>query len=159
SNVLLGADGQPMLLDFNLAQNLKDSHAQLVATLGGTVAYMAPEHLRALAGRDPALVGQVDQRADVYGLGMVLYEMLTGCRPFDQSGSYSPMPALIEAMAVERARSTPSLREHRNDVPWSLESIIRKCLAPNLQDRYQKAAHLAEDLRRFLEDRPLAYAP
>jgi serine/threonine protein kinase/Tfp pilus assembly protein PilF len=159
SNVLLGADGEPMLLDFNLAQHMDDSRAQLVATLGGTVAYMAPEHLRALAGRDPALVGQVDQRADVYGLGMVLYEMLTGCRPFDQSASYSPMPALIEAMALERGRETPSLRERRPDVPWSLESIGRKCLVPDPALRYQSAAELAEDLRRFLEDRPLAYAP
>ena len=159
SNVLLGADGEPMLLDFNLAQHVHDSRAQLVATLGGTVAYMAPEHLRALAGRDPALVGQVDQRADIYGLGMVLYEMLTGCRPFDQSASYSPMPALIEAMAVERGRDTPSLREKRPDVPWSLESIGRKCLVPDPALRYQSAAELAEDLRRFLEDRPLAYAP
>jgi serine/threonine protein kinase/Tfp pilus assembly protein PilF len=159
SNVLLGSDGQPMLLDFNLAQRLGDGNAQLAATLGGTVAYMAPEHLRALAGREPNLVRQVDQRADIYGLGMVLYEMLNGARPFDQSGSYSPMPALIEAMAVERGRETPSLRARRLDIPWSLESIGRKCLAPNPAHRYQHAAEFAEDLRRFLEDRPLRYAP
>jgi serine/threonine protein kinase/Tfp pilus assembly protein PilF len=159
SNVLLSADGQPMLLDFNLAQSFQGEHAQALATLGGTVAYMAPEHLRALATRDPALVRQVDHRADIYGLGMVLYEILTGRRPFDQSGSYSPMPALIEAMAVERGRHVPSLRERRQDVPWSLESIARKCLAPDPAQRYQQAEHLAEDLRRFLEDRPLKYAP
>jgi tetratricopeptide (TPR) repeat protein len=120
---------------------------------------MAPEHLRALAYRDPALVRQVDQRADLYSLGMVLYEMLTGTRPFDQSGSYSPMPALIEAMAVERAHKAPSLRAQRQDVPWSLESIARKCLCPDPSKRYQRAEHLAEDLRRFLEDRPLQHAP
>src|SRR5262249_5632394 len=75
SNVLIGADGQPMLLDFNLSQNLCSDQAQAEATLGGTVAYMAPEHLRALATRDPALARQVDRRADIYGLGMVLYEI------------------------------------------------------------------------------------
>jgi eukaryotic-like serine/threonine-protein kinase len=159
SNVLLGADGQPMLLDFNLSQNLAGRQAQAVATLGGTVAYMAPEHLRALAARDPALVRQVDHRADLYGLGMVLYEMLTGRRPFDQSASYSPMPALIEAMAVERGHSAPSVRERRADVSWTLESIVRKCLAPDPAQRYQQANHLADDLRRYLEDRPLRYAP
>ncbi len=158
SNVLLGADGQPMLLDFNLAQHSCGDRAQAVATLGGTVAYMAPEHLRALAARDPALVRQVDRRADIYGLGMVLYEMLTGRRPFDQSASYSPIPALIEAMALERGRNVPSLRERRPDVPWSLESITRKCLAPDPAQRYQQAEHLAEDLRCFLEDRPLKHA-
>jgi serine/threonine protein kinase/Tfp pilus assembly protein PilF len=157
SNVLVGADGQPMLLDFNLAQDLGRNPA--AAALGGTVAYMAPEHLRALAARDPALARQVDHRADVYSLGMVLYEMLAGQSPFDQSASYSPLPMLIEAMALERSRTVPSLRRHRPDVPWGLESIAAKCLDPDPTRRYQQAGHLAEDLRRFLDDRPLAYAP
>src|SRR5439155_6429586 len=69
------------------------------------------------------------------------------------------MPAIVEAMAVERGKSAPSLRERRSDVPWSLESIARKCLAPNPAERYQHAEQLAEDLRRYLEDRPLQVAP
>jgi serine/threonine protein kinase/Flp pilus assembly protein TadD len=157
SNILLGDDGQPLLLDFNLAQLTRDERAQ--AMLGGTVAYMAPEHLRALAARDPALARRIDQRADVYSLGMVLFETLLGHRPFDQSGSYCPLPALIEAMAVERGKRTPSLRQAWAEVPWSLESIARKCLAPDPQQRYQQAEQLAEDLQRFLDDRPLRYAP
>jgi serine/threonine protein kinase/Flp pilus assembly protein TadD len=159
SNILVGAYGQPMLLDFNLAHNLNTDQAQAAATLGGTVTYMAPEHLRALATRDPELVRLVDQRSDVYALGMVLYEILTGHNPFDQSGSYSPLPVLMEAMAVERSRNVPSLRRRRADIPWSLESIVRKCLAPDQQQRYQKAEHLADDLKRLLEDRSLKYAP
>lgn len=158
SNILLGADGQPMLLDFNVALNLNSSKAK-AAAVGGTVAYMAPEHLRALTTRDPALGRLVDQRADIYSLGMVLYEILAGCRPFAQSGSYSPLLSLVEAMAVERGHILPSLRKTRTDVPWSLESIARKCLDPDPDRRYQRAEHLAEDLRRFLEDRPLKYAP
>lgn len=159
SNILVGADGQPMLLDFNLAQQVNTGQAQATATLGGTVAYMAPEHLRAVAARDPNLILLVDQRSDIYALGMVLYEMLTGHNPFDQSGSYSPLPVLMEAMAVERSRNVPSLRRQRPDVPWSLESIVRKCLAPNQELRYQRADQLADDLQRFLEDQPLKYAP
>jgi serine/threonine protein kinase/tetratricopeptide (TPR) repeat protein len=159
SNILVSAEGLPMLLDFNLAQNLNSGQAQAAATLGGTVAYMAPEHLRAVAARDPALARQVDQRADLYSLGMVLYEMLTGHSPFDHSASYTPIPALIEALAVERSKVVPSVRRQRPDVPWSLESILRKCLAPDPGRRYQRAEDVAEDLRRYLEDRPLRYAP
>jgi serine/threonine protein kinase/Tfp pilus assembly protein PilF len=159
SNILLSADGQPMLLDFNLAENLLEESAPVMASVGGTVAYMAPEHLLALATRDWVLVRKVDQRADLYGLGMVLYEALTGRCPFEHSGSYSPLPSQIEAMALERARFTPSLRQHRPDAPWSLESIVRKCLDPDPDHRYQQAEHLQEDLRRYLEDRPLRYAP
>src|SRR5215469_11164342 len=148
SNVLIDRDGQPLLLDFNLARDLNTEPAR--ATVGGTVAYMAPEHLRALAARDLALARQVDRRADVYSLGMVLFEMLAGESPFDQSASYAPLPALIEAMAVERGRGVPSLRKKRPDVPWGLESIARKCLMPDPERRYQRAEELAEDLRRFL---------
>jgi serine/threonine protein kinase/Flp pilus assembly protein TadD len=156
SNVLLSAEGEPLLLDFNLAQQ----HGQQAqATLGGTVAYMAPEHLRALMARSKALANQVDERSDLYSLGMVLYEMLTGHNPFDQSASYSVLPMVLEAMIVERSRSAPSLRQRRPDAPWSLESILRKCLAPDPAQRYQKADHLADDLRRFLDDRPLCFAP
>jgi serine/threonine protein kinase/lipoprotein NlpI len=157
SNVLIDRDGQPLLLDFNLSQDLNNEQAR--ATLGGTVAYMAPEHLRALAARDPVLGRQVDRRADVYSLGMVLFEMVAGESPFDQSASYAPLPALIEAMAVERGRGVPSLRRKRPDVPWTLESIARKCLAPDPRQRYQRAEDLAEDLRRFLADQPLKHAP
>jgi serine/threonine protein kinase/Flp pilus assembly protein TadD len=157
SNVLIASDGQPLLLDFNLAQDLNNEQAR--ATLGGTVAYMAPEHLRALAARDPILGRLVDRRADVYSLGMVLFEMVAGESPFDQSASYAPLPALIEAMAVERGHTVPSLRRKRADVPWSLESIARKCLAPDPAQRYQRADDLAEDLRRFLADLPLKHAP
>ncbi len=157
SNVLIDRDGLPLLLDFNLAHDLNNEQAR--ATVGGTVAYMAPEHLRALAARDPALARQVDRRADLYSLGMVLFEMLAGESPFDQSASYTPLPALIEAMALERGHTVPSLRKKRPDVPWSLESIARKCLMPDPVQRYQRAGELAEDLQCFLTDLPLEHAP
>lgn len=159
SNILLGADGQPMLLDFNLAHHMSSAKAQASASLGGTIAYMAPEHLRALAARDAALARLVDQRSDIYALGMVLFEMLAGRSPFQQSASYVVLPVVIEAMAVERGRKAPSPRAQGIDIPWGLESILRKCLAPDPRDRYQQAADFAEDLRRFLDDLPLRHAP
>jgi tetratricopeptide (TPR) repeat protein len=155
SNILLTAEGQPMLLDFNLAQTAADT-AQ--AALGGTVAYMAPEHLQALAAPDANPAGSVDHRADIYSLGLVFFEMLTGHGPFTQAGSKSAFPSALQAMADQRGRSVPSARRYRPDIPWSLESVLRKCLAPRPEDRYQDAEQLAEDLRRFLEHRPLKYA-
>jgi hypothetical protein len=155
SNVLLSAEGQPLLLDFNLAHDERADPLQ--ATLGGTVAYMAPEHLRALL--DPQLAETVDCRSEVYSLGMVLSEIITGRSPFEQRGSYSVLPVEIEAMAAERSHVTPSLRQLRPEVPWSLESIACTCLSPDPARRYQQAEHLADDLRRFLEDRPLRHAP
>ncbi len=157
SNILLSAEGQPLLLDFNVAQEMTASTAQ--AILGGTVAYAAPEHLVALRDCTPDLIRRVDRRSDVYSLGLVLAEMVTGGHLFEQGGSYSARTTQIDAMAVERIRNTPSLRQIRRDVPWTLESIARKCLASDPARRYQQSDHLADDLRRFLEDRPLKYAP
>jgi hypothetical protein len=141
SNILISAEGQPLLLDFNLAQDRDIDPA--LATLGGTVAYMAPEHLRALASRSVALTRLVDARSDIYSLGMVLAEMLLGQSPFDQSASYSALPLQIEALAADRSRLNPSVRQQRPDIPWGLESIVRKCLAPDAALRYQQADHLA----------------
>jgi eukaryotic-like serine/threonine-protein kinase len=157
SNILISAEGQSLLLDFNLSP--AGDAAAAHAVIGGTVAYMAPEHLRALVGRTPALIRQVDRRSDIYSLGMVLAEIITGRRPFEQSGSYSALPLQIEAMAVERTRCVPSLRRERPDISWGLESIARKCLAPEPGQRYQQADHLAEDLRCLLSDRRLKHAP
>jgi serine/threonine protein kinase/lipoprotein NlpI len=157
SNILLGSDGMPLLLDFNLAQVTRGDKVKVV--LGGTLNYMAPEHLRSLAARDHVMGRQVNHRADIYSLGMVLFEMLVGRGPFAESATSTPLPELVEAMAIERGRAAPSLRQALPDAPWNLESIIHKCLAPDPAKRYQTAEQLAEDLQRFLDDRPLRYAP
>ena len=156
ANVLIGSDGQPMLLDFNLAQDQTANASR--AVLGGTIAYMSPEHLRAMARRLPSLTSQVDHRADIYSLGMVLHEMLIGTRAFEKSGSRSIMPLQIEAMAAVRSKAPPSLRATRPDLSWGIDSIVRTCLEPNPEDRYQQAEDLAEDLRRLFDHRPLKFA-
>jgi tetratricopeptide (TPR) repeat protein len=156
SNILLGSDGQPMLLDFNVSER-NDGAAK--AVIGGTVAYMAPEHLQAMTVTRAERAGMADHRADIYSLGMVLYEMLAGARPFEQTGSYSAARTQLVAMARERRQAVASLRQKRPDAPWGLESVVRKCLSPDPAQRYQHAEQLAEDLRRFRHDLPLKYAP
>jgi serine/threonine protein kinase/tetratricopeptide (TPR) repeat protein len=156
SNILLSADGQPLLLDFNMSGQLgKEASGSY---MGGTVAYAAPEHLRALMSATPELVAMVDRRSDVYALGIVLFEMLGGATPFGREGSSSVGPEQLARMASERAGPPPSVRGRRPDVPWSLDSIVRRCLEPDPGRRYQQAGHLAEDLRRFLDDQPLKFA-
>lgn len=157
SNILLASDGQPLLLDFNVSHG--GSEDGLTAPLGGTVTYAAPEHLQALLHPDPDHVACVDRRSDIYAMGIVLYEMLTGDRPFRMAASYSVLPEALQEMAEERARVVPSGRQRHPGLAWSVESVLRKCLAPSPLDRYQQASHLAEDLQRILEDLPLRHAP
>jgi serine/threonine protein kinase/Flp pilus assembly protein TadD len=157
SNILLSAEGQPLLLDFNVSGRRDGEPAGVL--VGGTLDYAAPEHLLALLSPTPDRVAQVDHRSDVYALGVVLYEMLAGGRPFEEQGSYSPQPDQLVRMAAERAEARPSVRARRPDAPWSLDSVVRKCLEPDRERRYQQAGQLAEDLRRFLEDLPMKHAP
>lgn len=148
ANVLLTDDGQPMLLDFNLSEDTKQSQA--AASIGGTLPYMAPEHLRAFKGRKIA----VDARADLYSLGVILFELLTGHHPFqDHSALQNDLDLLIST----RLGSPPRLRALNREVSPALEAIIRRCLEPNPADRYQTARQLLEDLEQQKDDLPLKH--
>jgi serine/threonine protein kinase len=139
SNVLLAADGSPMLLDFHLARAAVRAGAPPPEWMGGTPAYMAPEQEAALAavraGRP--LTADVDGRADVYALGLVLYEAL---------GGEVPAPARAPGRALRRLNPR---------VTVGLGDILERCLARDPRRRYPRAADLAEDLRRHLADLPL----
>jgi serine/threonine protein kinase/Tfp pilus assembly protein PilF len=157
SNILLSAEGQPLLLDFNVSGRQGGEAAGLL--VGGTLAYAAPEHLQALLSPTLERLARVDRRSDVYALGVVLFEMLTGSAPFAERGSGSVLPEQLARMTAERAEARPPVRGRRPDVPWSLDSVVRRCLEPDPARRYQQAGQLAEDLRRFLDDLPLKHAP
>jgi serine/threonine protein kinase/Flp pilus assembly protein TadD len=143
SNVLLAADGQPMLLDFHLAHAPLEAGTLPPAWLGGTPGYMAPEHRAALqAVRERrTLQAAVDGRAELYSLGLLLAESLAGTRP--DPGS-SPARGLW--------RLNPQ-------VSPGLADVLRKCLAAAPEDRYPTAAALATDLRCHLANLPLRTAP
>ena len=139
SNVLLAADGQPMLLDFHLARGPIQPDCPMSLRLGGTPAYMSPEQwtatIAAHGGR--ALSVAVDGRSDIYSLGVLLYQMLAG-----------RLPSGVGGFAVRLRRDNPS-------VSVGLADLIGKCLAPDPKDRYPEAESLAADLRRHLSDLPL----
>jgi serine/threonine protein kinase/tetratricopeptide (TPR) repeat protein len=139
SNVLLAADGQPMVLDFHLAHEPIQPGDEGAVWLGGTPGYMSPEQERALEriGRGRAPDRAVDGRSDLYSLGVVLYEALSGLLP-----SLDCKPG--------------SLHRLNPQVSVGLADAINRCLAADPDKRYPQMTEFAADLRRHLADLPLA---
>lgn len=148
-NVLIADTGEPMLLDFNLSVDSAEADRELV---GGTVPYMAPEQLLDMKSRGK---GGVDARTDLYALGVVTYELLTGETPF-QGASRSI--ADYDRLVALRQAGPPPLRAKNPGVTPAVEAIVRKLLAPDPAARYQTAQELKEDVDRQLADRPLRFA-
>jgi serine/threonine protein kinase len=141
ANVLLAADGTPKITDFGLARQLDTSgcHTPSDAVLG-TPSYMAPEQ----AGQ----AKHVGPAADVYALGAILYELLTGQPPFQGATTLDTILQVVSDDAV-------SPRLLRPNLPADLETICLKCLHKDPSQRYPSAKALANDLRRFVGDEPV----
>ena len=138
SNILIDQDGEPQITDFGLARLASDD-SSLTATgaILGTPSYMAPEQ----ASGQRKSIGPA---TDVYGLGAILYELLTGRPPFRTS---SMMETVVQVL--ERDPVPP--REIHSWIPRELETICLKCLEKMPQERYPSAQALADDLERFLQ--------
>ncbi len=149
ANVLLADGGAPLLLDFNLAKDLAAGPREQT---GGTLPYMAPEQLDGFRERDDR---HLDARTDLFGLGVIFYELLTGRHPF-------PRPAGgaldLARMARDRRDGPARVRSHNPAVPRAVEAIVEALLQPLPARRYPDAATLVGDLTRQLEGRPLAFA-
>lgn len=136
ANVLVAFDGQPRLLDFNVSyKSTTDGIVRTDLPLGGTIPYMSPEHRQAL--NKPTVV---DARSDVYSLGVVLFEMLTGSLP--QKSSEAANPSQWNA-----------------SVSPAMSAIIRKCLKADPRARYQSADALRDDLTAQFHHQPLVHQP
>ena len=171
ANILIAGDGTPMLLDFNLAAPAElaietapevQSGEPVVhrAMLGGTLPYMAPEHLDALDPEGATSPEAVDERSDLYSLGLILFEMISGNHPFPEAPpGLTPASTIRWMRENRRQRPVPSLRGCCPEVPWSLDALVSQCLDPDPDRRFQHARDLGEDLRRFLEDLPMKHCP
>ena len=150
ANILVEESGQPRILDFGVARLTdSDAHATRQTDIGqlvGTLAYMSPEQVLG----DPE---EIDTRSDVYALGVILYELLAGQKP------YAIGRQLLEAVRTIREEEPTALgsvsRAYRGDV----ETIVAKALEKDKTRRYGSAAELAADIRRHLHDEPITARP
>lgn len=144
SNILLDEDLQPFIADFGLAEIANESSTMVSSRLfAGTPQYMAPE----LVETNKATI-----RSDVYSLGMVLYELLTGHCPFDQEISFQLLRTIVE-------KRLPSPKEIDRNIDRSLSVICMKCLEKNPALRYESAQALVDDLVRYSRGYPVRAAP
>jgi tRNA A-37 threonylcarbamoyl transferase component Bud32 len=142
ANVLLSADGQPKITDFGVAKKLDDAAGPTASgVIVGTPSYMAPEQ----AG---GKIREIGPATDVYALGAILYELLTGRPPFKAA---TPLDTVLQVVNDEPVAP----RQLQPKTPRDLETICLKCLHKEPAGRYRTAAALAEDLRRFAEGQPI----
>lgn len=141
SNILLDENGVVWLTDFGLAKSNEDEQSDDLTQTGdflGTLRYMAPERFK----------GECDERADIYSLGLTLYEMLTGKEAFDCTDRLKLMKMIDESNPTPPRSIVPR-------IPRDLETIVLKSISKDAASRYRSAGALAQDLERFIHDQPI----
>ena len=145
SNVLITADNQPVLTDFGLALAIGGDATRSLAARIGTLDYMSPEQA---TGRQQ----EIDERSDIWSLGVVLYELLTGKLPFSGASELELCNNICEA-------SYKQPRQLRREVPKDLEVVLERCLQKRPKDRLSSCAELVGELTRIASGRPIQSRP
>jgi eukaryotic-like serine/threonine-protein kinase len=145
SNILLDADGQPYVTDFGLAKLTEGADMTATGAIAGTPSYMAPEQASPRRA-------EITQATDVYSLGAILYELLTGEPPFHAETAFDTLVAVLSGDPAMPRSINPR-------VPRGLELICLKCLSKEPRDRYASAAALADELDRFALGEALEVRP
>ncbi len=138
ANILMDRQGRPHIADFGLAVH-EDDRWPNRWEVAGTPPYMAPEQVRGESHR-------LDGRTDLWGLGVILYQMLTGVRPFEGGSNERIYDEILYREPVPP-------RQRDRTIPRELEWICLKCLSKLMTDRYTTASDLADDLRSWLTSR------
>lgn len=144
SNIMIDVTGKPVVMDFGLAKHLDEQSLSIDGKLLGTPAYMSPEQAKGESRT-------VDTAADIYSLGVVLYELLTGELPFRGTTQ------MVLGQVIHD--DPPNPRKLRGDIPQDLETITLKCLAKEPHHRYLKVEELILDLTRWLDGSPISARP
>lgn len=139
SNILLSREGEVKLIDFGIAKNEQRSHESTASMVQGKFAYMSPEQARG---------AHLDARTDLFSVGLVFYELLTGVRPFEGTS---------DLQSIERIKTIdpPKLSQFRDDIPEALEHIIQTSLQKERDDRYQTADAFYDAIEAFLRENKL----
>ncbi len=141
-NVMIDVEGRPMVMDFGLARMMDDfTHASRAGALVGTPGYMAPEQIMGSSA-------DVTAKTDVYALGVILYELLSGQLPFDGMNPSEVCTKILETEAPKLV-----------GVPSDLEAVVRKAMHRDRNLRYSTSGEFADDLKRFREGEPVRAAP
>jgi len=146
SNIAVASNGQTKIMDFGIARAASATEGQTMTQAGtviGTANYFAPEQAQGMP---------VDQRSDLYSVGVILYEMLTKELPFKGDSAVAIAYKHVQEDAVAPSQLNP-------DVPAALDSVVMKALAKNPDNRYQSAAEMRMDLRRLLTGEPVEATP
>jgi serine/threonine protein kinase len=133
-NILVSRNGGVKVVDFGIAKVLGQSQQTRTGTIRGKLPYMPPEQIQAKP---------LDRRVDIFALGVVLYELLSGKRPFDATEEMEIMNAILH-------QPLKPIRQRRPDVPEALEKVLQRALAKSPGDRYQSCRHFRADLERFI---------
>ncbi len=132
-NIVVGAEDRVKVTDFGLAQPPQGEDSALNQAIAGTPGYMAPEQLRG---------GRVDARADIFAVGCVLYQMLTGRQPFEGSTTASVIQKTLHAFPTEPSRV-------REDLPRTLDRIVARAMRKDPEERYNNITQLQQDLVNY----------
>ena len=158
-NILVGTDGEPKVIDFGVA---RASDADILMTtqcthtgdLIGTMQYMSPEQCDGDSR-------EIDTRSDVYSLGVVLYELLTGARPYKATGTtiYAAARAIKEHVPPRLSAVVAQRRALARELRGDIDTVVLKALEKDREKRYDSAARLAADIRRYLNHEPILARP
>jgi serine/threonine protein kinase len=136
ANIMVTGDGVVKIMDFGLAKLTGQSGLTRAGTTVGTVAYMSPEQLRG---------GEIDYKSDIWSLGVVLYEMLTGELPFRGEGDQATIYSILN-------KEPQPVASIRRDIPGELESVVSRALTKNPESRYENMRDFLVDLRKAREE-------